>query len=77
MEPLLGQIAAFAFTFTPAGWIPCDGRLVSVELYPALFQLIGTTYGGDGQTTFGVPNVPPISPQGPQYCILPFGNYPS
>lgn len=57
MEPFLGQIALFAFDFAPKGWAPCDGRLLSIESNTALFSLLGTLYGGDGVTTFGVPDL--------------------
>ena len=56
-EPFLGEIQSFAINKTPDGWAPCDGRLLSINDYQALFALIGTTYGGDGQTTFGLPDL--------------------
>jgi microcystin-dependent protein len=65
----IGQVILFAGTFAPRGWAFCDGRLLSIAEYDALFSLLGTTYGGDGQTTFGLPDLRgavPISPgQGP------------
>lgn len=57
MEPYIGEIRIFAGTFAPVGWLYCNGALVQISENPALFQLIGTTYGGDGQTTFAVPNM--------------------
>ncbi len=57
MEPYLGQITLVAFNFAPLGWAFCDGRLLPISEYSALFTLIGTTYGGDGQTTFALPNL--------------------
>lgn len=56
-EPFLGEIRLFAGNFAPSGWAFCDGTLLSVSEYDALFSLIGTIYGGDGQTTFGLPDL--------------------
>lgn len=55
--PYIGEIRMFAGTFAPAGWLLCDGSLQSINENPALFQLIGTTYGGDGMNTFAVPDL--------------------
>lgn len=55
--PYLGEIRMFAGTFAPEGWMFCAGQLLSIAEYDALFNLIGTTYGGDGQTTFALPNL--------------------
>jgi microcystin-dependent protein len=55
--PFVGQILAVAFPFTPVGWLPCSGGLYPISQYQALFQLIGTTYGGDGVSNFAVPNL--------------------
>ena len=57
MDPYLGQITLVAFNFAPVGWAFCDGQLLSIDQNTALFQLIGTTYGGDGQTTFALPDL--------------------
>jgi microcystin-dependent protein len=56
-EPYLGQILAVGFNFAPVNWAPCDGRLLSIAEYEALYTLIGTTYGGDGQATFALPDL--------------------
>ena len=56
-SPFVGEIAIFCGNFTPAGWLFCDGSLLAISDYPAFFDLIGTTYGGDGQTTFAVPDL--------------------
>lgn len=56
-EPYIGQIMAFGGNFAPQGWALCDGSLLPISQYDALFSLIGTTYGGDGQTTFAVPDL--------------------
>lgn len=56
-EPYLGEIKIFAGTFAPRGWALCDGQLLQIAQYDALFSLYGTTYGGDGATTFGLPDL--------------------
>lgn len=56
-SPYIGEIGIFCGNFAPAGWAFCDGRLLAISDYDALFQLIGTTYGGDGQTNFALPNL--------------------
>ena len=55
--PFVGEIRMFAGNFAPAGWSFCNGALLPIDQNPTLFQLIGTTYGGDGQTTFALPNL--------------------
>lgn len=57
MEPFIGQIQAFGFNFAPRGWAKCDGQLLSIAQNTALFSLLGTMYGGDGQTTFALPDL--------------------
>lgn len=57
MEPYLGQIQAFGFNFAPRGWAKCDGQLLPIASYTALFSLLGTTFGGDGRTTFALPDL--------------------
>jgi microcystin-dependent protein len=57
MEVFLGTVMATAITFTPRGWAPCAGQLLSISQNSALFSLLGTTYGGDGQVTFGLPDL--------------------
>ena len=56
-EPFIGQIQPFAFNFAPRNWALCDGQLLPISQNTALFSLIGTTYGGDGRTTFGLPDL--------------------
>jgi microcystin-dependent protein len=53
----IGEIRMFAGTFAPNGWALCDGQLLPIAQYTALFALIGTTYGGNGQTTFALPDL--------------------
>jgi len=57
MEQYIGQIQSFAFGFTPRGWAFCDGQILSIATNTALFSLIGTTFGGNGQTTFALPDL--------------------
>ena len=54
--PYLGQISLFAFGFNPKYWLPCSGQIISIQQNTALFSLLGTTFGGNGTTTFGLPN---------------------
>jgi microcystin-dependent protein len=56
-QPYVGEIRMFAGTFAPAGWMDCDGQLLPISGNETLFQLIGTTYGGDGQSTFALPDL--------------------
>ncbi len=55
--PYVGEIRMFGGNFAPAGWKTCDGELLPISEYDTLFNLIGTTYGGDGQNTFALPNL--------------------
>ncbi len=57
MEPFIGMIQLFGFDWAPNGWARCDGQLLSISANTALFSLLGTTYGGDGRTTFGLPDL--------------------
>lgn len=57
MEPLMGQIMLFSGNFAPVGWMFCQGQLLSIAENSALFSILGTTYGGDGITTFALPNL--------------------
>ena len=56
-NPFIGQVNAFAFNFAPQGWAKCNGQLLPIAQNNALFALIGTFYGGDGQTTFALPDL--------------------
>lgn len=56
-QPYVGEIRMFAGNFPPAGWMFCEGRLLPISENEVLFQLIGTTYGGDGQSTFALPDL--------------------
>jgi microcystin-dependent protein len=66
-QPYIGEIRMFGGSFAPAGWAMCDGQLMPISENDALFNLIGTTYGGDGQETFGLPDLQgrvPVHPGG-------------
>jgi microcystin-dependent protein len=76
MNPFIGQIRIFAGNFAPVGWLFCDGSLLSIDEYQALYALLGTTYGGDGANNFGLPDLrgrTPIhqgfGPDGQNYVI--------
>jgi microcystin-dependent protein len=56
-DPYLGEIRMVGWNFAANGWALCNGQLMSINQYSALFSLLGTTYGGDGQVTFGLPNL--------------------
>ena len=56
-QPYVGEIRMFAGNFAPAGWMFCEGQLVAISEQETLFNLIGTTYGGDGQSTFALPDL--------------------
>ncbi len=59
----VGEIRLFAFSqYAPVGFLPCDGRVVAIASYQALYSIIGVTYGGDGRTTFGLPDLQGRSP---------------
>src|SRR6266568_104429 len=56
-QPYVGEIRIFAGNFSPAGWMFCEGQLLPISEYETLFNLIGTTYGGNGQSTFALPDL--------------------
>lgn len=56
-QPYVGEIRIFAGNFAPAGWMFCEGQLLPISEFETLFNLIGTTYGGDGQSTFALPDL--------------------
>lgn len=61
-EPFIGQIMMFAGNFAPAGWAQCDGQLLAINQNAAMFSILGTMFGGDGETTFGLPDLRGRSP---------------
>jgi microcystin-dependent protein len=72
----LGQIVIFPFPFTPTGFRNCDGSLLPIRGNEALYSLLGTQFGGDGTTTFALPNYTKIAPAGSTYCIATQGMFP-
>jgi microcystin-dependent protein len=78
-DPFIGEIRLFPYNFAPRGWAACNGALLPINQWQALFSLLGTAFGGDGRTTFGLPNLPnphgsPL-PQGGLFIALQ-GSYP-
>ena len=77
-NPFLGEIRAFPFNFAPKGWAFCDGQLLSIAQNTALFALLGTQFGGDGRSTFALPNlqgnVPLDFGQGPGLTFYNMGD---
>jgi microcystin-dependent protein len=77
MDPILGSIQLFAFNFVPKGWALCDGSLLPISQNQAVFALVGTTYGGDGMSTFALPNLKGKEPvAGAIWCICVQGVFP-
>jgi microcystin-dependent protein len=76
-DPFVAEIKMVGFNFAPRGWASCDGQLIGIAQNTALFSLLGTNYGGNGQTTFGLPNLQgkaPIHPgQGPGLSLYDLG----
>lgn len=64
METFIGTIELFGFDYAPRGWAKCDGQLLAISQNSALFSLLGTTYGGDGRTTFALPDLRGRAPIG-------------
>lgn len=64
-DPFVAEIRIFAFNFAPSGWAWCDGQLLPLSQNTALFSLLGTTYGGDGKTTFALPDLQGSAPMHP------------
>ena len=56
-EPFVGEIRLFSFAFAPKGWSACDGQLLQIKDHQALYSVLGTAFGGDGRTTFALPNL--------------------
>jgi microcystin-dependent protein len=78
MEGYLGEIRLFAGNFVPLYWAKCQGQLLSIADNAPLFNILGTSYGGDGQATFALPNLPGPLPGAPlSYIICVTGIYPS
>ena len=77
-DAFLGEVRAMPYEYVPQGWAPCSGQLMQPSSNPALFSLLGDNYGGDGTTSFALPNIPPL--QGKegtlQYFIAITGVFP-
>lgn len=71
--PFLAQISTYSFNFSPRGWALCNGQLLPINQNQALFSLLGTTYGGNGQTTFALPN---LQGRAPMHAGTGFGMSP-
>lgn len=56
-EPFIGEVKLFAYDRTPRGWLPCDGQVLQIKQYQALYSLVGITYGGDGRNSFALPDL--------------------
>lgn len=77
METMLGEIELFPFTFVPRGWLLCNGQLLNITQNQALYSLLGFSYGGDGRTTFALPNLLGTEPvPNTKYYIAIEGLYP-
>ncbi len=76
-EPFIAEIRVFGFNFAPMGWAFCDGQLMPIQQNTALFSLLGTNFGGNGTTNFGLPNlqgsVPLQQGQGPGLSLYDLG----
>jgi microcystin-dependent protein len=76
-EDYIGMIKLFAGNFAPVGWAECQGQLMPIANNEALFSILGTTYGGDGQSTFALPNLTKKTPvNGTRYIMCLFGAFP-
>ncbi|HVU45903.1 MAG TPA: tail fiber protein [Terracidiphilus sp.] len=77
MDEFMGVVKLVAFSFAPINWMPCSGQLLPIMQYQALFSLLGTMYGGNGQTDFALPNLNAGTLQdGLHYIICVQGIYP-
>jgi microcystin-dependent protein len=78
IDCFMGQIQLFGFSFAPKDWAPCEGQTLAVNDYQALFSLLGYQYGGNGRTTFALPNLKGAEPlPGMKYYIAMTGTYPT
>ena len=73
MSPSIGKITLFPYDFEPNGWIFCDGRSLAISEHETLFRLLGTTFGGDGESTFALPDLTNLAPSNCKYCIATRG----
>ncbi|HEX2934478.1 MAG TPA: tail fiber protein [Bacteroidales bacterium] len=78
MDELLGRIQLFPYGYAPRGWILCQGQSLIIQQNTALYSLLGNQFGGDGRTTYGIPNLQGASPvSGMEYYICTAGVYPT
>ena len=78
MDYFLGDIVLFPYTYAPLDWMYCNGQILQIQQNTALFSLIGNQYGGDGSTTFALPNLQGAEPiPGLHFCICVSGIYPT
>jgi microcystin-dependent protein len=78
-DTYLGDVRAMSFNFAPNGWAKCEGQLLPIGQNQALYALLGSRYGGDGRTSFGLPALAPVPAQGGTsliYCIALRGSMP-
>ena len=71
-----GEIELFGFNYAPTNYAPCDGRVLPIAQYQQLFSLLGTNYGGNGTSTFGLPKMAAVTSSGPFYFICTSGTFP-
>ena len=76
MDPFIGQVLFVPYTYLPEGWLPCVGTMLPIADYEPLFALLSTRFGGDGQTTFAIPDLQNICPTGMMYIIAYTGIFP-
>ena len=76
-QPFIGQIQIFGFNFAPRNWAKCEGQLLPIDRNQALFSLLGTDYGGDGRTTFALPDLRDDNSITQTPCIAIQGLFPS
>jgi microcystin-dependent protein len=76
MSRFIGQIALFPYTFTPNGWMPCEGQIIRIAENSALFSALGTQFGGDGRTTFALPDYRSLAPANSRYFLSITGEFP-
>lgn len=78
MDDLMGRIQLFPYSYAPMGWLQCQGHILSVQQNSALFALLGNQFGGNGSTTFGIPNLQGASPvTGMEYFMCTAGIFPT
>ena len=82
MDPILGEIRLFPYTYAPVGWLPCQGQVLNIADNEPLFNLLGTMYGGNGTATYALPDLRaknPVAVQGAEvvgFCVCVSGVYP-